>query len=130
MQLEMVYGNPGFLLLAIDDDGERLGCIGLRDIDDPAEPDVKTGEIRRLFVREPGRRAGVGAELVEHLLHEAQQRGFERLVLNTVPSMKEAIALYGRVGFSSAEPYVEEPLEDTLYFARRVSSTVSTEETT
>jgi GNAT superfamily N-acetyltransferase len=120
VQLDSIYADPGFLLLARDADGERLGCIGVRTIDDARQPAKVTGEIRRLFVRDAGRGTGVGVTLVARLLEDAESRGFERLVLNTLPSMSEAIGLYGRVGFSASEPYVEEPLDDTLYFARDV----------
>ena len=118
VQLDTVYADPGFLLLARDKDGERLGCVGVRTIDDAGQSDSVAGEVRRLFVRETGRGTGVGAALVARLLEDAGIRGFERLVLNTLPSMSEAIGLYGRAGFSASEPYVEEPLDDTLYFAR------------
>lgn len=120
VQLDTIYADPGFLLLARDADGERLGCVGVRTIDDVTQPVQLTGEVRRLFVRETGRGTGVGAALVARLLEDAGTRGFERLVLNTLPSMGEAIGLYGRVGFSASEPYVEEPIDDTLYFARDV----------
>lgn len=118
VQLDTIYADPGFLLLAREANGERLGCVGLRTIDDAGQPAKVTGEIRRLFVRDPGRGTGVGVALVERLVEDAQTSGFERLVLNTLPSMSEAIGLYGRAGFSASAPYAEEPLEDTLYFAR------------
>jgi len=120
VQLDTIYADPGFLLLARDANGERLGCVGVRTIDDASQPAKVTGEIRRLFVRDPGRGTGVGVALVARLIEDARTRGFERLVLNTLPSMSQAIGLYDRAGFSTGEPYAEEPLEDTLYFARNL----------
>jgi ribosomal protein S18 acetylase RimI-like enzyme len=114
VQLASIYSSPGFLLLANDDDGTRLGCVGLRAIDTD-EPD--TGEVRRLFVREQGRGRGLGRSLTERLISDAADRGFTRLVLNTLPSMSEAIGLYGALGFRRSDPYVDEPLDETLYFA-------------
>ncbi len=117
MQLESIYGHPGLLLLASTDDGERLGCVGLKQLAD--QPEV--GEIRRLFVRPGGRKLGLGRQLVERLTTQAEANGLQRLVLNTVPAMTEAIALYGSLGFEPISPYVDEPLDDTLYFGRTIN---------
>ncbi len=62
VQLVDVYGSPGFLLLAVDDSGQRLGCVGLKNLG--AINGQATGEIRRLFVRESGRTAGLGRSLL------------------------------------------------------------------
>jgi len=113
VQLASIYSSPGFLLLATNHDGERLGCIGLKQLS-PEQPGA--GEIRRLFVRNEGRGRGLGRSLTDDLIARARQAGFERLVLNTLPSMTEAIALYRSLGFGTIDSYAEEPLEDTLYF--------------
>lgn len=113
MQLADVYSSPGSLLLASDQDGQRLGCVGLRVLDDRA----LTGEVRRLFVRPAGRGTGLGRALASRLIHDAKRAGLRHLVLNTLPTMTEAIALYTDLGFTECAPYVAEPLEDTLYFA-------------
>ena len=53
---------------------------------------------------------------MSHLTEHASATGFRRLVLNTLPAMTDAIALYRSVGFVECEPYTEEPLDETLYF--------------
>ena len=75
-----------------------------------------TGEIRRLFVRNQGRGQGLGRTLTEELIARARAGGLERLVLNTLPAMSEAVALYRSLGFDTINSYADEPLEDTLYF--------------
>jgi len=115
VELASVYESPGFLLLARDETGERLGCVGLRNLGHLHGE--MTGEIRRLFVRADGRGRGLGRSLTERLIVDATGRGFDRLVLNTVPSMQEALELYTSLGFEPSEPYVDEPLEDTYYLA-------------
>ncbi len=119
MQLATIYGQPGFLLLATDDDGARLGCVGLRALPDRGP---RTGEIRRLFVRERGRGLGLGRSLTEQLIARAAELGFDRLVLNTLPSMREAIGLYTALGFEPCAPYVDEPVAETLYFGLDVTT--------
>lgn len=115
VELASIYESPGFLLLALDETGERLGCVGLRNLGQLHGE--ATGEIRRLFVREDGRGRGLGRSLTERLIADAATRGFDRLVLNSVPSMQEALELYAGLGFEPSEPYVDEPLEDTYYLA-------------
>lgn len=118
MQLATVYQDPGLLLLATGADGERAGCVGLRAplVQTKSDPVKITAEVRRLFVRPAFRRDRNGRQLVEALLVQARLAGVSRLVLNTLPQMQEAIGLYQSVGFVPCEPYVEEPLEGTLYF--------------
>jgi putative acetyltransferase len=100
------------LLLATSAERERLGCVGLKQLS-PEQPE--TAEVRRLFVRDEGRGRGLGRALTELLIAKARVAGFERLVLNTLPSMTAAIALYRSFGFDAIDPYSEEPLQDTLY---------------
>ncbi len=115
VQLVDVYGSPGFLLLAVDDSGQRLGCVGLKNLG--AINGQATGEIRRLFVRESGRTAGLGRSLLLDLITRSKGAGFDRLVLNTLPTMVAARGLYAELGFASCDPYVESPIEETLYLA-------------
>lgn len=113
VQLATVYAAPGFLLLAQGDGGERLGCVGLRSL--PGDTPL-IGEIRRLFVRQEGRGERLGRRLADALVERAEAAGFEQLVLNTLPEMTEAIGLYESLGFARIEPYVDEPLKETLYY--------------
>lgn len=117
VELDTIYADPGFLLLARDTNSERLGCVGLRLLDGLEHATVRTGEIRRLFVRETSRGTGTGHALTTRLLNDARDNGFERLVLNTVPTMTEAIRIYRHLGFAPCETYVDTPLDDTLYFS-------------
>ena len=115
MQLDSVYAAPGFLLLAVGDDGQRLGCVGARAL--PKTPLGPSCEVRRLFVRDQGRGLGVGRALAGQLIIQAQLAGFTTLVLNTLPEMTEAVGLYKSMGFRECEPYVDEPLDGVLYFS-------------
>lgn len=113
VQLATVYQQPGFLLLATGLEGQRLGCVGLRSLG--SVDGVLTAEIRRLFVHRSDRGTGLGRLLVQRLLDEAGVAGFGRIVLNTLPVMHEAVALYESIGCTPVAPYVNEPLEHTLY---------------
>ena len=98
VQLPSFYASPGFLLLATDD-GQPVGCVGLRGVDDT------TGEIRRLFVHQNAKGKGTGRALMETLISQASATGLRHLILNTVPTMVEAGHLYARLGFEPIPRY-------------------------
>jgi len=104
------YGPPsGSLLLARYRD-HAAGCIALRKL----EPGIC--EMKRLYVRPEDRGLGLGRMLVERLIEEARQIGYERMRLDTIESaMKDAIALYRRMGFREIAPYSAIPIESALW---------------
>lgn len=105
------YSRPsGRLLLAVDA-RSILGCVGLRPLDGT------DCEIKRLYVRREGRGVGVGRLLVTAVLDEARTVGYRRVLLDTLPSMSEAIALYRSFGFTDAAPYCHNPIAGALYLA-------------
>jgi ribosomal protein S18 acetylase RimI-like enzyme len=105
------YSRPsGRLLLAVD--GRRIrGCVGLRPLGDT------DCEMKRLYVRREGRSVGLGRLLVTTVLGEARTVGYRRVLLDTLPSMSEAIALYRSLGFTDAAPYGHSPIAGTLYLS-------------
>ena len=64
------------------------------------EPDATAWELA-IFVLQDYQRAGVGTQLLEHLLGEASARGIERVWLTVERWNGPAIALYERVGFET-----------------------------
>jgi putative acetyltransferase len=109
VQLRTFYAAPGFALLAHDKG--PAGCVALRSLGN------LDGEIRRLFVSPNQRAAGLGRRLVFRLIEQARADGFQRLFLNTLPTMTHAIALYESLGFSPADSYAGDPTEGILYFS-------------
>ena len=97
------YVEPeGTLLVACIGD-DVAGSVGLARLDDT------TAEIRRLWVRPQFRRGGVARALTVECLERAARLGYERVVLDVVPSRTGAIALYHSLGFTEIEPYDEYP---------------------
>lgn len=103
------YAPPqGRLLLALD--GAPLaGCVALRRIDDT------TCEMKRLYVRPAFRGKGVGRKLSTTVIEEARSIGYAKMRLDTLSSMKEAIALYQSLGFRPIEPYRHNPIQGAIY---------------
>ncbi len=108
------YAPPkGVLLIARDAGGRAVACAALR----PIEPDG-TCEMKRLYVTTEGRGQGLGRRLVETLFSEARRIGYREMRLDTLPTMSEAIALYGRFGFTPMEAYYDTPIEGTLFMRK------------
>lgn len=104
------YAPPyGDLLLATID-GEVAGCVALRNFDDEA------CEMKRLYIRPAFRGRGAGKELVGEIVRRASLLGYKRMLLDTVDSMNEAIALYLSYGFCEIPPYRHNPIQGARFF--------------
>ena len=109
------YAPPGGELLIARDAQGALGCVGLR------RHDERSGEMKRMYVRERGRGGGLGRKLAVSIIEEARRRKYERLLLDTLPKLTTAIALYRSLGFREVGPYLSCPTPGAICFELSLS---------
>jgi GNAT superfamily N-acetyltransferase len=112
--LSTEYAPPGGAFLLAEAEGRRVGCVGLRAFSET------TGEIKRLYVEPTARGLGAGRALAEGIVARGWELGYTRLVLDTLPSMNEARALYRSLGFAPIEPYRFNPVPGTAFLELRL----------
>ena len=95
-----------------DDDA---GCVAVRLLD------RRTAEMKRLYVRAAHRGKGLGRVLAEAAIDAARAAGCTRIVLDSLPQMREAQRLYESMQFRRISPYLEKPTPGALCFELRLS---------
>jgi putative acetyltransferase len=104
------YTPPEGRLLLAEYEGQVAGCVALHKLE--------TGicEMKRLYLRPGFRGKGLGRALAERIIAEARGIGYQRMRLDTVePVMKDAVAMYRKLGFKEIAPYRANPMAGTMY---------------
>jgi GNAT superfamily N-acetyltransferase len=96
--LDKFMPPKGRLLLGYVDD-QPMGISCLKELTD------SIGEVKRMYVRSEARNRGLGRALLNRLLEEARQIGYERVRLDSARFMAEAHQLYHTNDFREIEPY-------------------------
>jgi GNAT superfamily N-acetyltransferase len=105
------YAPPGGRLFVALAAGTAAGCVGLRPLSQ------SECEMKRLYVRDGARGAGLGLALASRVVACARALGYSRIRLDTLPSMAAAQALYARLGFRDTPPYNDNPIAGTRFMA-------------
>ena len=77
------------------------------------------GEIKRMYVRPDARGQGLARRLVETLEHKAMEQGCRSFMLETGPTMPEALLLYERLGYRVCGPFGDYPLDPLSVFMQK-----------
>ena len=103
------YASPrGCILLAEAAQG-YAGCVALR----PLQGNIC--EMKRLYVLPECQGGGIGRALASSVIGEARNKGYQKMRLDTVESMKAAQTLYFSLGFKIIEAYCYNPLENPSF---------------
>jgi putative acetyltransferase len=91
------YAPPGgtFILARCAASAALVGCVALR----PAPAAPQHCEMKRLYVRPVKRKAGLGRTLAAKAIATGRRLGYQRMCLDTLPSMLAAQNLYVSLGF-------------------------------
>jgi ribosomal protein S18 acetylase RimI-like enzyme len=108
------YGPPHGALLIAFDGNAAVGCGAVKRFR------RGVGEIKRVYVRPASQGAGHGRAVAMAVIDHARDLGYERVVLDTLPGMTAAVALYRSLGFVPIESYWANPVEGALYFELRL----------
>jgi GNAT superfamily N-acetyltransferase len=101
------YAPPAGRLALATVDGQPAGCVALRRVD------ALRAEPKRLYVRPAFRGYGLGRALLEWVMNQARLAGYRELVGDTMPAMKDALALYDRMGWERTG--VGNPVQTTQF---------------
>lgn len=109
------YVPPDGRLLLAEHEGRIAGCVALHKLEN------SICEMKRLYLRPEFRGKRLGRALTERVISEARQIGYSRMRLDTVESaMKDAVAMYRKLGFREIEPYRANPIPSALYMELRL----------
>lgn len=116
--IESLYAQEGLLkLIAVSaTDGEIVACIAYRTF----EPGV--AEMKRLYVKPAHRGRQLGRILAETIIAKATERGFNKIILDTMVEMKAAQQLYHQLGFHMIPPYYDQDPERIVCYEKQLQA--------
>jgi DNA-binding MarR family transcriptional regulator/N-acetylglutamate synthase-like GNAT family acetyltransferase len=94
---------PGGTFVLARSDGEVVACGGVQSLGEGI------GEVKRMWVHDGWRGAGLGARMLRRLEDDAAALGHTVVRLDTHGSLTDAIALYERTGYRAVERYNDNP---------------------
>jgi GNAT superfamily N-acetyltransferase len=106
------YAPPDGTFLLAEATGVIVGCVGLRRFSPHA------CEMKRLFTLPAARGLGAGRLLAVAVIAAARERGYRRMLLDTVPAMIAAQRLYRKLGFVATGPYRYNPVVGAVFMER------------
>lgn len=110
--------QPEVTFWSLWEDGVLAGCGAVKELD------AKHGEVKSMRTAYAFQRRGVASRMLRHLIHEAKQRGYERLSLETgsMAYFEPARQLYAAFGFTYCGPfgsYREDP--NSVFMTRPIT---------
>jgi len=95
--------------LVATSDGEPVACGGVRELE------AGVGEIKRMWVHDGWRGAGLGARLLRRLEDLSEEMGLRVVRLDTNGTLTEAIAMYERAGYRPIRRYNDNPYAQAFF---------------
>ena len=103
------YAPPEGRILIATWGGKPAGCVAMKKLGEGV------CEMKRFYVRTDFRGKGIGLGLAKAIVESGRAADYERMRLDTVPSMQSAIKIYESLGFVDTEPYAFNPVPGVRY---------------
>lgn len=115
VNIQQQYSEPeGALVIVFTATGDPIGCFGIR------KSEVGVCELKRMYLKAEYRGQGIGDQMMNALLDLAAKLGYQKIRLDTLSSMNSAVGLYRKYDFYLIDPYRFNPIEEALYFERKL----------
>jgi putative acetyltransferase len=116
-EMDIQYNKPhGGLILIIDSQsGKEIGCVGIRKSED------RVAELKRMYIKDAHRNKGLGKELMHRAVELSKSLGYEKIRLDTLDTMKPAIAIYEKFGFRQTGAYRYNPFDNVRYYELQIT---------
>ena len=98
-----LYRPPHGTFVVARSDGDPVACGGVQPLGEG------TAEIKRMWVHDEWRGAGLGARMLRRLEDDARGAGYAVVRLDTNSALTEAIAMYERAGYRAIGRYNDNP---------------------
>lgn len=107
--LFQLFETPRARYFVAEDETELLGGGGIFPT---AGLPADTCELVKMYLKPEARGLGLGRTLIEKSLKAAKEEGFDKVYLETMPELKNALVAYERLGFK----YLDGPMGDSGHF--------------
>jgi len=105
----IMYNKPIGCFIYAKIDGEIAGGVGVRLLE------KGICEMKRLFVYKKFRGQQIGSLLCNELIKASKELGCQKMRLDTLPKLKNALQLYKGLGFYDISKYYNNPDERVVY---------------
>ena len=107
--LSIDYAPPQGCFLLAEDNNQPAGCVALNHFD------KGICEMKRLYVKKPFRRKGIGRALAQTIIDQARLLDYHCMRLDMVLPRDPAQTLYISLGFKQIPPYRHNPLAGAYF---------------
>ncbi|GHS93623.1 acetyltransferase CD1211 [Bacteroidia bacterium] len=108
------YKEPEGAFIIAKENDKIVGIVGMKKIED------KICEMKRLFVNDNYKGKGIGKKLVEIIIKEAKLKNYEKMRLDTLNSMEDALKIYHKNDFYKIELYYNNPADGVIYLEKKL----------
>ncbi|MGB0887902.1 MAG: GNAT family N-acetyltransferase [Vicingaceae bacterium] len=111
---DTMYGKPNGCFIYVLINNEVAGGVGVRKLEEGI------CEMKRLFVYDKFRGHQLGLLLSKELLKVSKELGYQKMRLDTIPRLKNAMQLYFLLGFYVIPKYYNNPDKNVVYFEKKL----------